>query len=201
MKKNFSAIGLASFLAISNLSCGTCDQALQVADLAYTLATIVVPQLAILTPMPLQTIVKNFAPVCKYDATSGASVATQQSIRANYRPDANSAWQDTKISGNDYVVDPIPVLNPANNSDRENRFSFGIPGIYRFALAADHSNLVNESNESNNNANSNNNGTIRAKNTGFQLTVVVTDPTGKVQPNYDPNVQVDITYLGGSPTK
>lgn len=201
MKKSSTIIGLSALLSICNLSCKDCDQALQVADLAYTLATIIVPQIAILTPMPLQTIVKNFAPVCKSDATSGASVATQQSIRANYRPDANSSWQDTKISGNDYVVDPIPVLNPTNNSDRQNSFRFSTPGIYRFALAADYANLVNESNESNNNANSNNNGTIKAKNTGFQLTVVVTDPTGKTQPNYNPNIQVDIAYLGGSPTK
>ena len=205
MKKKFFSITL-SVLMLTNYGCQTCDDALFIADLTYTLATVFIPQVTVLTALPLRTIVQNVAPVCKNDPNAGSAKATNQSFKANYRPDANSTWQDATIGGKEFVVDPINSLKSQENATKENGFKFTTPGIYRFACKADYDNALTESNENNNSATSGN-GSVTGfaapfvSDSQFMLEITVIDPSGKTMPNYDVNQKVSIAYLGSQTIK
>jgi CARDB len=205
IQKTFYAFALTVCLLTTNSCKNPCDT-VALCDIIFQVASLAVPQITVGASLIMNVALKNEVAKCektKADMATEVALASQQSTRAQYRADNNSSWTDAQLATNGatpvYTVYANTPSIAAGSSQTSNAaFKFNTPGIYRFALKADANNALQERSKNNNDAVGIDGTLLRSAGSSngnnSQLTVVVTDPTGKTQPNYDYFKPVVIEY-------
>lgn len=189
-KKPFAHLPLICLSIVTVCGWGCEGEETEDPDLLYEFADLAQEEVEVNTPLVLNSSITNEEAVCDNCSTLAAS-ENDRSIRVEYRADENSPWVDAQVvdQNGDVVyelVKPVPEIKPGKKFQKTEGFVFTSPGIYRYKLLADRSDIVPERIETNNDATSAD-GDVRSAASSdhkFRLVVRVVDPKGKSLPVY-----------------
>lgn len=172
-------------------------------DLLYDFADLEMEEVDAGEPLVLQSAILNDRAICE-DCFTMASGECDRGLRLEYRADVNSPWVDAQLEDQDgnivfEIIKPVPVIQAGSMHTQTEGFIFSNPGLYRYKLASDRTEIVAERIETNNDATTtqgdvkaagaNNNGRV------YNLIVRVDDPSGAYLPVPSGKQPVPVVYL------
>lgn len=206
--KSFFLTAVMLFTALSFNSCDkdgnltACGKVL-LADLAFETTALVEPAVAIGAKLVLNNVITNLESECDREIAD----ASYKKTNAYYRETENDPWETVQFQDNNGTVtyDVIVgtgALAEGEEEERNEEYNFSTEGQYRFELAADTYNNVNEENEDNNGAGSGTGTVSKSYNeTNNELIVTVYDPTKSGKYKRVKGEPVIVQYLGSELVK